>query len=74
MTVDNIHEAIESHRRFQIQMADGRKYEVPHPDFISFTRKRTAVLVSLENERVQMLPLITMTGITYTPKRNGKER
>ena len=53
-------------------MADGKSYAVPHPDFISFTRKRTAVLLSLEKEKVQLLPLITMTGITHTPRPNGK--
>ena len=54
-------------------MADGRVYPITHPDFISFTRKRTAVLVSLENERVQILPLITMTGITYSPQTTRQE-
>ena len=67
MTTENVREAIESHRPFDIQMADGRVYQVAHPDFISFTRKRTAVVVSLENERLQILPLITMTGITFSP-------
>ena len=67
MTTENVREAIESNRPFDIQMADGRVYRVAHPDFISFTLKRTAVVVSLENERLQILPLITMTGITFSP-------
>lgn len=66
MTVENLHEALDSGRAFEIQMADGRTYDVPHRDFLSFTRKRTAVMLSLDNGRTQMLPLITMTGITYT--------
>lgn len=73
MTMENLREAIDSHRPFDIQMADGRVYQVAHPDFISFTRKRTAVLVSLENERVQVLPLITMTGITFSPQESQQK-
>ena len=73
MTAENIREAIESHRPFEIQMADGRGYQVTHPDFISFTRKRTAVLISQDDERVQILPLITMTGITFSPQETRSE-
>jgi hypothetical protein len=64
MTKENLHSAIESNRAFVISMADGKEYAVPHRDFISFTRKGTAVIVSTEDDRVHILPLITMTGIS----------
>lgn len=67
MTVENLHEALDSGQPFEIQMADGRAYPVPHRDFLAFTRKRTAVKLELDNGRTQILPLITMTGITYIP-------
>lgn len=73
MTVGKMREAIESHRPFDIRMADGKVYHVAHPDFIAFTRKRTSVLVSHADDRVQILPLLTMTGITYTPRKAQKE-
>jgi hypothetical protein len=68
MTVDSLHEALDTGRPFEIQMADGHAYQVPHRDFLAFTRKRTAVMVALDNGRTQILPLITMTGITYAPE------
>jgi hypothetical protein len=63
MTREKIHSVIESNRPFTITMADGKEYHVPHRDFISFTAKGTAVVVSTEDDRIHVLPLITMTGI-----------
>jgi len=63
MTKENILAAIESNQPFVISMADGKEYTVPHRDFISFTRKGTSVIVSTEDDRIHVLPLITMTGI-----------
>jgi len=73
MTAEHVRQAIASHRPFEIQMADGQVYPVAHPDFISFNRNRTAVLLSLEDDRVQVLPLLTMTGITFSPEATHKE-
>ena len=73
MTAEHVRQAIESNRPFEIQMADGRVYPVAHPDFIAFTRTRTAVLLSMEDDRVQVLPLLTMTGITFSPETTHKE-
>lgn len=46
-------------------MADGKDYPVPHRDFISFTPKGTSVVVSTDDDRIHVLPLITMTGISH---------
>jgi hypothetical protein len=73
MNAAHIRQAIDSHRPFDIQMADGKAYHVAHPDFIAFNRARTAVLLTLENDQVQVLPLLTMTGITFSPEPAGKE-
>lgn len=64
MTKENLHSVIESNRPFVISMADGKSYVVPHRDFISFTRRGTAVIVSAEDDKIHILPLITMTGIS----------
>ncbi|MCB1230523.1 MAG: hypothetical protein KDN19_09670 [Verrucomicrobiae bacterium] len=66
MTYENLKSAIESHQPFEIRMADGERYLIPHPDFIAFTRKRTTAIVSTEDGMVHHLPLITMTGISYS--------
>lgn len=64
MAKERVLSAIESNRPFVISMADGKDYAVPHRDFISFTRKGTAVIVSNEDDKIHILPLITMTGIS----------
>ena len=64
MTVENLRTAIETNRPFRIQMADGREYEVPHRDFVAFTRKGTSLVLVTDDDRFQVLPLLTMTGIT----------
>jgi len=64
VTKENLLGVIESNRPFVIIMADGKEYTVPHRDFISFTRKDAAVIVSTEDDKIHILPLITVTGIT----------
>ena len=63
MTKENLQSAIESNAPFTITMADGKEYLVPHRDFIAFTRRYTAVMVSTNDDRFHVLPLLTMTGI-----------
>lgn len=71
MTKENLHGVIESNLPFVISMADGKEYHIPHRDFISFTRKETSVIVSTEDDKIHVLPPITMTGITQdTPVDN----
>ncbi len=73
MTVDDIHEALDSGQPFEIQMADGRTYPPPHRDFLAFTRERAAVLLPLENGLIQLLPLRTMTGLTIAQQRADQD-
>lgn len=71
MTRENIHSVIESNHPFVISMADGKEFVIPHRDFISFTRKGTSVIVSTEDDKIHILPLITMTGISQDSSVNG---
>ncbi len=71
MTKENIHSGIESNHPFVISMADGKEFVIPHRDFISFTRKGTSVIVSTEDDKIHILPLITMTGISQDSSVNG---
>lgn len=64
MINDKLRNAVESNRPFVISMADGKEFKIPHRDFIAFTRKKTAVIVSTEDDKIHILPLITMTGVT----------
>jgi hypothetical protein len=53
---------IESNLPFTIFMADGRKYHVPHKDYISLPPKGAFVIVYDDQEHAFMLPMRTMTG------------
>lgn len=72
MTKENLHSVIESNVPFVISMADGKEYAVPHRDFIAFTRKGTAAVVTSEDDMIQVLPLITMTGISRDASLEGQ--
>ena len=63
MTKENLYSVIESNQPFTISMADGKEYSIPHRDFTSFTRKGTSVVISTEDDKIHILPLITMAGI-----------
>jgi hypothetical protein len=63
MTRDKIQTAIEEGIPFLIKMADGEKYEVDDPYRIALGR--TTVIVVGKNDMPHVLPLLTMTGISY---------
>jgi hypothetical protein len=72
MTRSQIESAIQSGLPFTLRMADGREYEVPHPDYISLSPKGTFVTVYDNEEHYFVLPLLTMTGLASTAaKQNG---
>jgi hypothetical protein len=63
MTRDKIQTAIREGIPFVIRMADGEKYEVS--DQYKVALGRTTVIVVGENDMPHILPLLTMTGISY---------
>jgi len=61
-----VEKAIESNRPFVVKTAAGDVYEVPHRDFISFSAKRTTLIISFEKEGredVAYVPLLTVTSV-----------
>ncbi len=46
-------------------MADGKEYRVPHRDYIFLPPKTAFVVVSDDAGHVFVLPLLTMTGLSY---------
>ncbi|MEM7384500.1 MAG: hypothetical protein AAF514_06095 [Verrucomicrobiota bacterium] len=61
-----IEKAIERNAPFLIKTAGGDTYEVPHRDFISFSAKRTTVIVSYEEngeEKVADIPVLTISSV-----------
>jgi hypothetical protein len=63
MTRDKIQTAIREGIPFLIRMADGQKYEVA--DRYRIALGKTTVIVVGKNDMPHVLPLLTMTGISY---------
>lgn len=63
MTREQIQGAIREGIPFEIRMADGEKYQVDEPYKIALGR--ATVIVVGENDMPHVLPLLTMTGISY---------
>jgi hypothetical protein len=64
MTLQQVRDAMDSGRSFTIMMADGKSYRVPHRDYIMLVPKGSTVVVH-NDEVATVLPLLTMTGISY---------
>ena len=63
MSRDKIQTAINEGIPFAIKMADGEKYEVT--DRYKIALGRTTVIVVGSDDMPHVLPLLTMTGISY---------
>ena len=60
-----IEELITKNKPFKIETASGRVFEVPHRDFVSFSTRRTSLIVSYEEnagEHFAIVPLLTITS------------
>jgi len=69
MTRDQIQTAINEGIPFEIRMADGARYKVRERYQVAVGR--TSVVVFDNKDLAHILPLLTMTGLTYL-RRNGK--
>jgi hypothetical protein len=69
MTRDQIQMAIKEGIPFEIKMADGAKYRVRNSYQVAVGR--TSVVVIDHKDLAHILPLLTMTGISYL-KPNGR--
>jgi hypothetical protein len=70
MTRDQIQVAIKEGLPFEIRMADGARYRVRERYQVAVGR--TSVVVFDDKDLAHILPLLTMTGISYL-KANGKK-
>ena len=75
MTRKQLEAVISENVPFSIQLADGRSYKVPHQDYISLPPKNATVAVVFEDDgTVHVLPLLTMTGLTYKTGRKSASK
>jgi hypothetical protein len=63
MTREHLHTAINEGIPFVIRMADGEKYRVD--DRYRIALGKTTVVVVGDDDMPHVLPLLTMTGISY---------
>jgi len=63
MTIDAVRDAIRSRTPFKVAMADGRIFEVPHPEFAALSRSGRLLYVMLENDRTEVLDVLLITGL-----------
>jgi hypothetical protein len=60
---------------YEIHLASGEKYHVPHPDFVSIAAKGTYVFVIDENDRGHYLNAILIERASpIVPSRRGGRR
>jgi len=71
MTRDVIETAKKEGLPFSIKMADGREYRVDRAEQVHIAK--THVVVIDQKTFPHILPLLTITGLSYlTPKKNGR--
>ena len=65
MDASLLEELIASNNPFKIETASGRLFEVAHRDFVSFSTRKTPLIVSYEQngaEHFAIVPLLTITA------------
>ncbi len=72
MTRDAIETAVREGIPFALNMADGKSYEVREQHRIAIGRTRVVVLD--DRDLPHVLPMLTMTGISYLANGDGSAR
>ena len=67
MNRSQIETALERNKPFTLLMADGKEYQVPHRDYISFPPRGTGAFVIVFDDQGHcwFLSLLTMTGLSF---------
>ena len=76
MNIAQIEEAVHREVPFKIKVADGDEFEVPHADYIFLppksSEKRTYVIIHNDKGFASVLPLLTITSLTYQVDANSQ--
>ena len=60
-----IQDLIEKNKPFRIETAAGRTFDIPHRDYISFSARKTSLVVNYSkngDEHFAIVPLLTITS------------
>jgi hypothetical protein len=75
MSIEQIEEAAHRGFPFKLKVADGDEYHVPHADYIFLppksSAKRTYVIVHNDAGFASVLPLLTITSLTFQVDANA---
>ncbi len=58
-------------RPFNIRMADGRTFSIPHPDFLSMSPVGRTVVVYHPDDSASIIDLLLMTKLELSPPSNS---
>ncbi len=69
MTIDELRNVYQAKpfRPFTIHLADGRKLDVPHAEFLSHSPKGRTVIVYHEDESFSVIDLLLVTKLKVAP-------
>ena len=59
---------------FTLVTASGKSYRVPHPDYVTFSPARRTALVYSDDERFDVLDVLTITEIQHSGARSRSKR
>lgn len=65
MDVSLMEDLIAKNKPFRVETASGRVFRVPHRDFVSFSPRKTSLIISFEEdgkENFALVPLLTVTA------------
>ena len=69
MNIAQIEEAVHRGVPFRLEVAEGDEFRVPHPDYVFLppktSAKRTYLSVHNDEGFASVLPLLTITSLTY---------
>jgi hypothetical protein len=69
VNIAQIEEAVHRGVPFRLKVADGDEYQVPHPDYAFLPPKtsarRTYIMVHSDEGFASILPLLTITSLTF---------
>jgi hypothetical protein len=73
MTIEQLHTARNSKpfRPFNIRMADGRTFSIPHPDFVSMSPAGRTVVIYHPDDSASIVDLLLMTELELSPPSNA---
>ncbi|MGH7995339.1 MAG: hypothetical protein ACREFX_03205 [Opitutaceae bacterium] len=63
MTADIVREAVIHRRPFRFVTADGRTFDVPHPECASLSRSGRLLFVSTDGERLETVDLLLVVSV-----------